>query len=111
MSNLFSNKNLFVRFRDPIDFVRIGRVGNYFGLEGFVEGRRDGRRVLRDSQFVEPHPFSEARDKRINLYLELPHAPRPGRNEDDQRHSPPDGTNAQNPHLHLNSRPTNEDGR
>ena len=37
LANLFSNKNVFVRFRDPIDFVRIGRVGNYFGLEGFVE--------------------------------------------------------------------------
>ena len=37
LSNLFSNKNLLVCFRDPIDPVRIGRVGDYFGLEGLVE--------------------------------------------------------------------------
>jgi hypothetical protein len=61
--NLFSNENVFVCFRDPIDFARIGGVGYYFGLEGSIEPRHDKRCVPVKSQVVELHPFSEALDE------------------------------------------------
>ena len=61
--NLFPNENLIVRFRNPIDLVRVGRVGDYFRLEGLVERRCDRSCVLSDSQLVELHALPEARDK------------------------------------------------
>lgn len=71
LPNLLSNKNVFAWFRNPINLVRIGRVGYYLGLEGLVECGRNRCCVRRDSQFVEPHPLPETRDQRINLDLEL----------------------------------------
>ena len=69
--NLFSNKDFFVSFRDPINFVGISGIGNYFRFEGFVESGGDRSRVLCNPHFVEFHPLSEVRDEGLNLGLKL----------------------------------------
>lgn len=71
MPNLFSNKNVFVCFRDPIDVHLVDESGGFFLREGQVEVLYDGFSVLKNSQLVELHPLSETRDKRLKLDLKL----------------------------------------